>query len=561
MFQSSGKQPAKNQPPKTVRLPKQPGILQYADLQFLMQEAEKMKGRIVEFPFTSADRKIDYVLSAQCYPKEIDPSGTMDPEWVLTEYGAGQPRLLWRHPTRDLSLMSNMIAGESGGDQLQDIVPTSALFGGTQNPIGGATGAYTPVGSGSGGGGGGASLGGGGFGSSSIMFEPPRPGAKATLEGDLAKLQVPNLLQSINLAKMTGRLDVRTRSEQAEVFFQEGNLVHCRVRETTGDNAIVELVCWSHGEFRFWPDERTDQRTCQKRLDSLLMEGVALLDQSKYLEQAGLKIDSSCLVKKNAMISEEEFQARVSKGAPIALEPQLDFYELVDNRNTLAELLKKRPMPMTEWTPILFNLVSCGLVTITDQAPAQDRLARLKALGIDDNALQSVIKNLNRSETGILTYDAFIYFLDQEYLRYEYFNTPFSIVIFSLGQRKGGESGPVESLQMLAVRRAMQRIQLIKRHVDYLGHYEMFDFGVILPNTNAAAAYAFANRTSEVLREAPLSSDMDSRNLLMAFGVATIPEDCVDLDKLLISAKKARDHAKQYNKRVVLARDLPQSPQ
>ncbi len=112
---------------------------------------------------------------------------------------------------------------------------------------------------------------------------------------------------------------------------------------------------------------------------------------------------------------------------------------------------------------------------------------------------------------------------------------------------------------MLAVRRAMQRIQLIKRHVDYLGHYEMFDFGVILPNTNAAAAYAFGNRISEVLREAPLSSDMDSRNLLMAFGVATIPEDCVELDKLLISAKKARDYAKQYNKRVMLARDIPQS--
>lgn len=560
MFQSSGKQSSQPKQQKTVRLPKQPGLLQYADLQFLMQEAEKMKGRIVEFPFTSGDRKIDYVLSAQCFGKDIDPSGRMDPEWILTEYGAGQPKILWRHPTNDLTLLSNMISSAGGGDQLQDIVPTEALYGSVGSPIGGATGAYTPVNTGGGSGGSAMSPGGGVYGGGPIMFEPPRPGAKATLEGDLAKLQVPNLLQSINLAKMTGRLDVRTRAEQSEVFFQEGNLVHCRVRETTGDNAIVELVCWQNGEFRFWPDERTDQRTCQKRLDSLLMEGVALLDQNKYLETAGLKLESSCLVKKNAMISEEEFQARVAKGAPIALEPQLDFYELVDNRNTLAELLKKRPMSMTEWTPILFNLVSCGLVQITDQAPAQDRLARLKALGVDDNALQSVLKNLNRSETGILTYDAFIYFLDQEYLRYEYFNLPFSICVFSLGQRKGGESGPVESLQMLAVRRAMQRIQLIKRHVDYLGHYEMFDFGVILPNTNAAAAYAFANRISEVLREAPLSSDMDSRNLLMAFGVATIPEDCVDLDKLLITAKKARDYAKQYNKRVVLAREMPQSP-
>src|SRR5690606_19843718 len=113
-----------------------------------------------------------------------------------------------------------------------------------------------------------------------------------------------------------------------------------------------------------------------------LMEGVTLLDQSRYLDTQGLKPES-CLVKKNAMISEEEFAARLQKGAPIPIDPQLDFYELIDNRNTLAELLRKKPMQKTEYIPILFNLVSCGLVQITDQAPTQNRLARLKALGID----------------------------------------------------------------------------------------------------------------------------------------------------------------------------------
>jgi GGDEF domain-containing protein len=256
------------------------------------------------------------------------------------------------------------------------------------------------------------------------------------------------------------------------------------------------------------------------------------------------------------MMSEEEFAARIEKGAPIPLEPQLDFYELIDNRNTLFDLLRKRPMPKVEWVPILFNLVSCGLVQITDQAPAANRIARLKSLGIDDNAVQSVVKTLTRSETGILSYHAFIYFLDQEYLRYEYFNLPFSLVVFSLGQRKGGDDGPVEALQMLGIRRAMQRIGLVKRSVDILGHYETFDYAILLPNTNAAAAGALANRIADVLREAPLASDMDSRSLALAFGVATVPEDCVDLDKLLNAAKNARDEAKKGKKRVVLARDL-----
>lgn len=568
MFQP-GKQSGPHQQQRTVRLPKQSSLPSYGDIQFLMQEAQKMSGRVVELPFSSGDRKSEFVLAVHCYTKEQDPSGMMDPEWTLTNY-TGSPKVEWKHPSRDVTLICNLVANASGSDQLQDVVPSSALYGSVgadptshgsapSTSSSASTGAYNPVATTSGlsptkplgdfGGASSESV------SVTITFEPPRPGARATLEGDLNKLQVPNLLQSIGLAKMTGRLDVKTRSDNCNVFFQEGIPLHCKLKESTGDTALTELITWTEGEFRFWPDEKTMDRSVNRRLDSVLMEGVALLDQSKYLDTAGLKMES-CLVKKNAMMSEEEFAARLEKGAPIALEPQLDFYELIDNRNTLFDLLRKRPMPKVEWVPILFNLVSCGLVQITDQAPAANRIARLKSLGIDDNAVQSVVKTLTRSETGILSYHAFIYFLDQEYLRYEYFNLPFSLVVFSLGQRKGGDDGPVEALQMLGIRRAMQRIGLVKRSVDILGHYETFDYAILLPNTNAAAAGALANRIADVLREAPLASDMDSRSLALAFGVATVPEDSVDLDKLLNAAKNARDEAKKGKKRVVLARDL-----
>lgn len=106
----------------------------------------------------------------------------------------------------------------------------------------------------------------------------------------------------------------------------------------------------------------------------------------------------------------------------------------------------------------------------------------------------------------------------------------------------------------------MQRIGLVKRQVDQVGHYETFDYAILLPNTNSMAAGALANRIVSVLLEAPLSSDMDSRSLALAFGVATVPEDCQELDKLIVLAKRARDRAKQGQNRVVLARDV-QPPQ
>ncbi|MBX9671730.1 MAG: DUF4388 domain-containing protein [Candidatus Obscuribacterales bacterium] len=555
---SGNKPPSGQAQQKTVRLPKQMAIPSYGDVQFLMQEAQKMSGRIVELPFSSTDKKTDFVLAVRYETRDIDPEQSMDPEWSLTEYKGGPPKILWRHPCRDISLICNFILQAGGGDQLQDIMQSSSALYGSSSEQAGSTGAYNPVATTS------------GLSPTrmvtpgappaqdpaNIIFEPPRLGAKATLEGDLNKLQVPNLLQSINLAKMTGRLDIKTKVDSCQVFFQEGIPLHCNVKENNGDSALTELITWTAGEFRFWPDEKTQDRTVNKRLDAILMEGVTLLDQWKYLETAGLK-QESCLVRKNAMMSEQELSARLEKGAPLPLEHQIEFYDMIDNRNTLSDLLRKRPMQKNQWVPLLFNLVSCGLVQITDQAPAQNRLARLKSIGVDENQFQSVIKTLTRTETGILNYYAFIYFLEQEYLRYEYFNLPFSLIVFSLGIRKGGDDSPVvEALQMIAIRRAMQRIGLVKRQIDALGHYETFDYAILLPNTNAAAAAALANRISDVLREAPLSSDMDSRALALAFGVATVPEDCVDLDKLIVAAKKARDEAKTGKRRVVLARDI-----
>jgi GGDEF domain-containing protein len=524
--------PGKNIP-RTMRLPKVQTVPNYGELEFLMHEANRTIGRLIEQPWSPPDRKQEFLLTIR-----VD-SQASDPTWSLYQITNTGQQEVWVYPTRDLSQVTNLVMVASGQDQLQDLVPSSALMG----KMSSATIEVTlPADKAA-------------AREQQTAFPPPRPGAKSTLEGDLKNLQAPNLLQSISLAKMTGRLDVRSAIENASVYFQAGIPLHCTLNDNSGDSAFLELITWQVGEFRFWPDETTLDRTINKRLDGMLMEGVALLDQNKYLETAGLKLES-CLVKKNAMISEEEFAARVGKGAPIGLSSQLDFYEMIDNRNTLFDVLRNRPMHKTQWVPILFNLVSCGLVQITDQAPQQNRLAKLKSLGVDENAVQGVVKTLIRPETSILSYPAFIYFLDQEYLRYEHFNFPFSLIVFSIGQRKGGVEGTVEALQMLAVRRAMQRIGLVKRAVDMLGHWETFDYAMLLPNTNSTAASALAHRIADVLREAPLSSDLDSRSLALAFGVATVPEDCQELDKVIIAARKARDKAKFTQQRVVLAREI-----
>lgn len=523
-----GKQPPAA--PRGFRLPKSSVLPSYNDILFLHAEAVKVPGRLVEQPFSVTEGSQEYVLTVK-FEAEIGL-----PVWTLSQISAGGPQLLFQHAEGDVSLVANIVMSGCGCDPVGDSLAAENFMGtdslSNLKPVGSQS-TEAPVIT---------------HGENAVIFDAPKPGLKATLEGDLTKMQAPNLLQSIAMAKMTGRLDVKDKGDTAKVYFVDGTANHAELKDVGGDDAVIELITWTTGEFRFWPDETSPHNTVKRRLDGMLMEGVTLLDQVKYLESANVKMEA-VLAKRSNIISEQEFKQRLEKGAPISLKPQLELYELIDNRSTLFDILRKRPMKKAEWVPIMFNLLTCGLAQVSTQ---QARSGSGRGTAIDDAALQSITKHLVRQETGILTYPAFLYFLDQEYLRYEYFNFPFSIVIFSLGYRR--QTGQVEALQMLAVKRAMQRIGLVKRPIDLLGHYETFDFALLLPNSNAKAAAALANRIVDVLKEAPLTGDMDSRGLVFAFGVAGVPEDGQELDKLLDAAKAARDLSKS-SQRVVLARE------
>jgi hypothetical protein len=506
-----------------------------------MQECQKALGRTVELPYSTSDHKHNFIISV----RNEAPKG--EPLWALMVVTNTETTVCWKHASTDLVLICNMLNSAAGSNTFTDLGASRAFLGkaGEQSEdkvaitapsAAPSTAKPQPA--------------------DAIVFEPPNPGAKALFEGDLKALAAPKLLQKINLAKLTGRLDVKTRRDTAQLYFEDGIPVHSVMKDAPGDSGLTELVTWESGEFRFWQDDRTSLKTVTKSIDAALSDGMALSDQTKYLETNGLRLES-CLVKKNALISKDELSSRLAKGLPIPLEVQSDFYEFIDSRTTLYDFLHKHPMSKVEWVPILFNLVTCGLIQIKDQAPQQNRLAGLKILGIDESAVQNINTQLLRPETGVFSYPALVFFIEQEYLRYEFFNLPFSIIVFSLGEQKIGlETDSVEPLQTFAIRRAMQRINLIKRQVDILGHYQELDYAMLLPNTNSTAAAALANKIMDVLREAPLSSDMDARNLALAFGVATIPEDYQEVDKLLLAANKARDKAKTGHQRVVLAREI-----
>ncbi|MBX9721754.1 MAG: DUF4388 domain-containing protein, partial [Candidatus Obscuribacterales bacterium] len=429
------------------------------DLEFCFQDANKRKV-VIEMPW-GQEGKTAYLLVVQPGAETV---------WSMYEGEVPSEEPLWRHATRDVTLIHSLVF-QSVPDDMVSVAPVAAApTAGNQSVI---TGMYN------------------------ISNLPPPDQSKASLQGRLENMQPANLVQSIQMAKMSGRLQVFEQGSMIQIYFNEGTPVHATSPDGRGDSAVIEMMMWETGEFRFFPEETTPELSVTRRMDSMLMEGITLLDQHKFLLKQGLK-DDSYLVRKEARISPEEFKAKVSRGAPLDLQPQMSMYEVCDGKTRWADLLGRRPMMKTEWVPVLFNLVSCGLLSVSDTNPFAGKAQGLVGTELDRNMIAGVLRALQRSETGMYTFPALQYFLEREFSKSTAFGMPLSIVVFESRIILDGSPTP-QPLPIPALREITNRVDSIRRPFDILAHYETFDFAVLLPGASGKAARMVGHKIAELL--------------------------------------------------------------
>ena len=283
--------------------------------------------------------------------------------------------------------------------------------------------------------------------------------SKASLQGRLENMAISTLVQSIQMSKMTGRLQLHDKGDIAQIFFTDGNPVHASTPEASGDSAVVEVMAWEDGDFLFFPDEKSATQSVKRRLDGMIMEGITLLDQNKFLTKQGLKPESF-LIRVEAKISPEEFKNRVSRGAPLDLASQMSMYELCDGRLRLQDILQRRPMMKTEWIPLVFNLMSCGLINIVDVSPYATKAAGLAATEFDRGMVTGVVRSLTRADTGMYTFPALLYFLEREFSKSTAFGMPLTLIVFEA--RIVLTEGP-QTLSTAAMKEIASRAETMKR--------------------------------------------------------------------------------------------------
>jgi GGDEF domain-containing protein len=232
---------------------------------------------------------------------------------------------------------------------------------------------------------------------------------------------------------------------------------------------------------------------------------------------------------------------------------QKQFYLAIDNKATVGELVDKLQLTESQWIPLMCRMIKCDFVELVNSDPTHGPLPLERKI-VDRQAIYTVMMSLRRPESGMYTYPAFLYFLEQESIRSLRSNKSLSLAVIEM--RISGPHYEYRSpLPANILGECVRRISTIKRDADLLGHYEIFDAAVILPDTNNKGAKTFANRIIEAMRERPLTNETGAE-IFIAVGTATMPEDVGDMGFLLSAAEAAKNAAQRTTDGVVSFHDI-----
>ncbi|HMF10240.1 MAG TPA: DUF4388 domain-containing protein [Thermoanaerobaculia bacterium] len=172
-----------------------------------------------------------------------------------------------------------------------------------------------------------------------------------SFQGSIQELPVPDIIQLVSVSGKTGMFTLVRGTERGYIYLRNGQMVHARLGDLTGEEAVYALAIWSNGDFQFMPGEEPDSVTIEKTNTSLLMEAARRLDEWKVLSRKIPGVDHvPVLLPREA-------------AEPVTLSPiEWNLIIRVDGRRTIDEIARLLETSSFETSKILYGLVTGGLI-------------------------------------------------------------------------------------------------------------------------------------------------------------------------------------------------------
>src|SRR5260221_12680865 len=75
----------------------------------------------------------------------------------------------------------------------------------------------------------------------------------AGFSGKLRSFPLLDIIQMACVARRDGRLRVRRYRETGEIVLRDGRIIHAATKAKSGEPALLEVLCWTKGNFEFVP--------------------------------------------------------------------------------------------------------------------------------------------------------------------------------------------------------------------------------------------------------------------------------------------------------------------
>ncbi|MBI5049095.1 MAG: DUF4388 domain-containing protein [Deltaproteobacteria bacterium] len=101
------------------------------------------------------------------------------------------------------------------------------------------------------------------------------------IKGRLKDMSLIDIIQVLYMGRKTAAVNIGSEQGAGRIFVENGNVVHARFREVSGENALYNLLAWKDGDFEVEMDVKPEERTISGSAEALLLEGMKRLDESK----------------------------------------------------------------------------------------------------------------------------------------------------------------------------------------------------------------------------------------------------------------------------------------
>ncbi len=113
----------------------------------------------------------------------------------------------------------------------------------------------------------------------------------STLQGALEKEQLFSLLSYLKLTSASGRLEVQYGQEDANIYIEQGEVIHAESGVLQGQHAIRKVTNWAGGRFGFHPGERSPRSSIDSSLEGLAMSIAVAEDEDVRDFDQGVDLD------------------------------------------------------------------------------------------------------------------------------------------------------------------------------------------------------------------------------------------------------------------------------